>query len=100
MTRVYFIKPFSRYGPSDCGQSGAGVNPAPWRHGMKQDGITNPITLADKYRAIYMSMWRMNERHWRFRVATPGNIIPRAAPSRAEAGAGTPPHPSRPFLQR
>lgn len=41
---------------------------------MKQDGITNPITLADKYRAIYMSLWRMNERHWRFRVATPSNI--------------------------
>lgn len=41
---------------------------------MKQDGITNPITLADKYRAIYMSMWRMNERHWRYAVATPCNI--------------------------
>lgn len=41
---------------------------------MKQDGVINPITLADKYRAIYMSLWRMNERHWRFRVATPGNI--------------------------
>ncbi len=40
---------------------------------MTQDGIIARATLADKYRAIYMTLWRMNERHWRWQVSTPAN---------------------------
>ena len=31
------------------------------------------MTHGEFYHAIAMTIWRMNERHWRYRVVTPAN---------------------------
>ncbi len=31
------------------------------------------MNAATFYRAIYMTLFRMNEHHWRYRVVTPAN---------------------------